>query len=84
MLFLALVVAAILTHVFRSTRITRETIAGAVCVYLLVGVDVGSRFFDRRKLGARIPLLTILLKRRPCPVLSRYATNPIGLLISAL
>ena len=36
-LFLALVVGAILAHVFRSTRITRETIAGAICVYLLVG-----------------------------------------------
>jgi voltage-gated potassium channel len=36
-LFLALVVGAILAHVFKSTRITRETIAGAVCAYLLIG-----------------------------------------------
>ncbi len=36
-LFLALVVGAILAHVFRSTRITRETIAGAICAYLLIG-----------------------------------------------
>jgi voltage-gated potassium channel len=36
-LFLALVVAAILAHVFRSTRITRETITGAICAYLLIG-----------------------------------------------
>jgi voltage-gated potassium channel len=36
-LFLALVVVAILAHVFKSTRITRETIAGAVCAYLLIG-----------------------------------------------
>jgi hypothetical protein len=36
-LFLALVVGAILTHVFRSTHITRETITGAICAYLLIG-----------------------------------------------
>jgi hypothetical protein len=36
-LFQALVVGAILAHVFKSTRITRETIAGAICAYLLVG-----------------------------------------------
>jgi len=36
-LFQALVVGAILAHVFRSTRITRETIAGAICAYLLIG-----------------------------------------------
>jgi hypothetical protein len=36
-LFLALVVVAILAHVFKSMRITRETIAGAVCAYLLIG-----------------------------------------------
>ena len=36
-LFLILVVGAILAHVFRSRRITRETIAGAVCAYLLIG-----------------------------------------------
>ena len=36
-LFQALVVGAILTHVFRSTRVTRETIAGAICAYLLIG-----------------------------------------------
>ena len=36
-LFLALVVGAILAHVFRSTRITRETITGAICAYLLIG-----------------------------------------------
>jgi hypothetical protein len=35
--FLALVVGAILAHVFKSTHITRETIAGAVCAYLLIG-----------------------------------------------
>ncbi|MGD9354680.1 MAG: hypothetical protein PVI72_17265, partial [Desulfobacterales bacterium] len=34
-LFQALVVGAILAHVFKSTRITRETIAGAICAYLL-------------------------------------------------
>ena len=37
LLFLILVVAAILAHVFRSRRITRETIAGAICAYLLIG-----------------------------------------------
>ena len=36
-LFEALVVGAILAHVFKSTRITRETIAGAICAYLLIG-----------------------------------------------
>jgi hypothetical protein len=36
-LFQALVVGAILAHVFKSTRITRETIAGAICAYLLIG-----------------------------------------------
>lgn len=36
-LFLILVVGAILAHVFRSRRITRETIAGAICAYLLIG-----------------------------------------------
>jgi hypothetical protein len=30
-------VGAILAHVFKSTRITRETIAGAICAYLLIG-----------------------------------------------
>ena len=37
LLFLILVVAAILAHVFSSRRITRETIAGAICAYLLIG-----------------------------------------------
>jgi hypothetical protein len=37
LLFLILVVAAILAHVFRSRHITRETIAGAICAYLLIG-----------------------------------------------
>ncbi len=37
LLFLILVVTAILAHVFRSRRITRETIAGAICAYLLIG-----------------------------------------------
>ena len=36
-LFQALVVGAILAHVFKSTHITRETIAGAICAYLLIG-----------------------------------------------
>ena len=36
-LFQALVVGAILAHVFKSTLITRETIAGAICAYLLIG-----------------------------------------------
>jgi hypothetical protein len=36
-LFQALVVGAVLAHVFKSTRITRETIAGAICAYLLIG-----------------------------------------------
>lgn len=38
LLFLALVVGAILGHVFRSRRVTRETLAGAVSAYLLIGV----------------------------------------------
>jgi hypothetical protein len=38
LLFLILVVAAILAHVFSSRRITRETIAGAICAYLLIGM----------------------------------------------
>ncbi len=38
LLFLALVVGAILGHVFRSRRITRETLAGAISAYLLIGV----------------------------------------------
>jgi len=37
LLFLILVVTAILAYVFRSRRITRETIAGAICAYLLIG-----------------------------------------------
>lgn len=35
--FLALVVGTILSQVFRSQQITRESIAGAICAYLLIG-----------------------------------------------
>jgi signal transduction histidine kinase len=38
LLFLILVVAAILNRVFSSRRIVRETIAGAICAYLLIGM----------------------------------------------
>jgi hypothetical protein len=37
MLFVALIIFAILTYVFRSREITTETLAGAICAYLLIG-----------------------------------------------
>lgn len=36
--FFTIVSVAILSHVFRAGRVTAETIAGAICVYLLIGV----------------------------------------------
>ena len=36
--FFAIVSAAILFHVFRAHRVTVETIAGAICVYILMGI----------------------------------------------
>jgi ion channel len=36
-LFLILVICAILSNVFRSREITTETLAGAICAYLLIG-----------------------------------------------
>jgi hypothetical protein len=44
MVFLILIVAAIMAHLFRSARITRETIAGAICAYLLIGMVWGHAF----------------------------------------
>lgn len=37
-LFLVLVIFAILTNVFRSREITTESLAGAICAYLLIGL----------------------------------------------
>jgi hypothetical protein len=37
LLFVALIVVAILAYVFRSHVITTETLAGAICAYLLIG-----------------------------------------------
>ena len=37
-LFLALVIFAILANVFRSREITTESLAGAICAYLLIGI----------------------------------------------
>lgn len=38
LLFFFIVTTAILSQVFRSDIITRETVAGAICVYLLIGL----------------------------------------------
>jgi hypothetical protein len=42
--FLALVIGTILSQVFRSRQITRETVAGAICAYLLIGAMWGDGF----------------------------------------
>ena len=36
-LFMVLIVGTILAHVFKSTYVTRETVTGAICAYLLIG-----------------------------------------------
>jgi voltage-gated potassium channel len=36
--FTGIVIVAILQHVFQAVSITRETIAGAICVYLFIGL----------------------------------------------
>jgi voltage-gated potassium channel len=42
--FIAIVGSVILTYVFNARRITRETIAGAICVFLLIGLLWGNVF----------------------------------------
>ncbi|WP_455211251.1 potassium channel family protein [Kaarinaea lacus] len=36
--FISIVIAVILKHVFQATKITREIVAGAICVYLFIGL----------------------------------------------
>jgi len=44
LLLLAAVVIVLLSHVFRSRQISRETIAAAICAYLLFGAMWGDAF----------------------------------------
>ena len=36
--FIGIIATAILKHVFNTSKITRETVAGAICVYLFIGL----------------------------------------------
>jgi hypothetical protein len=43
-LFLLIIIGAMLSHVFQTRRITRETIAGAICAYLLLAATWANVF----------------------------------------